>query len=197
MISQMINYMNGKYKDDNFYFTVSAGSSSILVNSDKYPDERILVLYSYDDGEPSFADNYIYYKYQDQFVPLIEEILREAYDHDFKYFYRGAPSISVFNTDDNASFEEFIAKPSSSLSFSVVFAPGFDMGGERAFEEKFSGIFAGRNIIIKDAYIYFPTEIDGYDELAGGNLSKYIMRHNLNYVIALYAGKNTAKFIWK
>lgn len=196
---RMLQYMNNKYKEDNFYYASSGGdSSSILVKSDKFPDERIVVLYSYDydNKADSFADNYIYYRYQDQFVPLIEEVLREAFDYDFKYFYRGAPSIAVFNTNDNATLEEFIAKRSSSLSFSVVFAPGFYIGDERAFEEKFSGIFAGRNIIIKDAYIYFPTENDGYDELAGNNLSKYIMRHKLNYVIALYAGKNDAKFIW-
>ena len=78
-VRKIIDYMNNKYEDDKFHYASSAGSSSVLMSSDKFPDARILVLYSRDNGADSFADNYLYYKYEEQFTQLIEEILREAF----------------------------------------------------------------------------------------------------------------------
>ena len=197
---RVIGHMESKYPDDSFYYEPAdpGGSGSVTVRSGKYPDARIVVLYSNENGAYSFSDNYAYFRYEDEASQLIGQVLADTLRHDFRYYFIGSPATGAFGTGDVSSLDEFVSNPLSSLSFAAVLSPGFHIGGEAEFEARLNNAFKARNIVIKDADLLFAGEDDGYEELGNTGLTNYMHRHSgLKRLTVIEAGTDQAVFIWR
>ena len=122
--NKMVDMMNKKYPDDRFKYYgpfgggAGADSKTIVVNSEKYPDQRIYVRYYNKDGNEVYTDNYMSIVYEDQTRKKISGIL-DGLSKTFRLFY-DTDDYACPNSDGPISFEEYIADKKSNIGFTAI-----------------------------------------------------------------------------
>ncbi len=188
---QMVQQINEKYTDDKFTYKAPFGggagadSKKIIVSSEKYPDEDIFVVYS----ESGYADNYLSVKYQQQTEKLIRDTVDSVLECDYLLFYESDMSACP-NPDGVLSFDEFIEKKESGISFTVV---AKEMVSDKEIFEneiKKAIICAG---ICCTGTIYFDNNSGEYDSLDFEKLSGYLFR-DLYQDVCVFVMDNNESF---
>ena len=112
--------MNEKY-DDVFTYNAPFGGSvgtkskQITVKSEKYPNEKIWVEYSY--SEDKYYDNYVDYKFEAQTKEYLIQLMQSMFGSNATVEY-GVDSGGTRNSyDDSTSFEEYIKGESNPIYF--------------------------------------------------------------------------------
>lgn len=122
---KMMNYINEKY-DDSFTFLntyggrIGADYHKIIVSSEKYPNKEIVVTcYVSDDGE-TYSDNYLSIKYEDDTRACIEEMIKSLYGENCFIYYRPNLLSMPSGASNDMSFDEYIGKATSGISFTAI-----------------------------------------------------------------------------
>lgn len=122
---RMVEYINDKY-DDEFTFEsvygghVGSDNHKIIVSSEKFPGEEIIVFCDASGDEEVYSDNYLGIKFEEQTAELISDTLSEAFGEDpFIYYFPSDYSMTSGASDDT-SFEEYISSPSSGIDFIAI-----------------------------------------------------------------------------
>ena len=197
---QMIEYINGRYEDTFAYYQHANGNygnsqRAILVTSEKYPDAYVTVVYGTVNGVEFINDNYLYFKYREQATIALQEVLENAFDHDFKLFYGNTPPVGTTILAADTTLDEYMSSTASWLSFTVVLAPGYSID-RNAFYENLNQSFASRNIIISSATVRFCDDTDIYKSLNMANLSRFEGTDEGTRLYLDQIGTEKATFVW-
>ena len=122
---KMVRYMNEKYTEDEFFYKAPFGGGSgavykkIIVTSAQYPDKKIYVLYSNQDGKEIYSDNYLGVKYELEVEEQIKKALDKVFDAEYQLYY-SADSSACPNDEGTLSLEEYLSSKEAYIGFNVI-----------------------------------------------------------------------------
>ncbi len=128
---KMVKYINEKY-DDTFEYVKPYGgylgskTKKIIVSSEKYPGYNVYVSYTKSDGQETFSDNYLCVKFYEQTYNYLKDTYQSAFGENIYLYYDFAVSARPKNSSDETTFEEFIAAPSSMVTYMVIIPYAFE-----------------------------------------------------------------------
>jgi hypothetical protein len=195
----MVEYINERYEDDTFEFIRrdTWSNDSIFVSSEKFPDEQIMVSHVTADGRDYFNDDYLYYKFREQATDKIEEILKDALDHEFKLFYsRLSPGNTTYVLPSDISVDDYMSNPNSWLRFSAMVAPEYDISDTSFVADKLKNAFELNNVLLFNASVSFHQDYEVYESLSQENI--HIRRSSVNPRISIfyYRSRQEMEFTW-
>ena len=125
-IDRMVEYINGKYSNDEFSYDHITGGhlgsnvTTIIVSSKEYPNSPIRVMCTVVDGNEVFSDTYLGIKYETETRDYLSHLMEQAFDSN-SYVYYTPDDLGCTKTgSESSSFEEYIADPSSNVHFWAV-----------------------------------------------------------------------------
>lgn len=122
----MIIYINNKYTDDKFTFVSVTGghwgsnTSKIIVSSKNYPEKKIRVVCSEDDGKLIYSDNYLNIKYEKETYEYIKNTLVSCFGDNIYLQYIPSDATSCDKGSGDTTFEEYISSSDTYVYFSAV-----------------------------------------------------------------------------
>jgi len=196
---RMVAYMNERY-DDTFTFeillNIGRETRKISVLSKKFPEDKIRVLYWKTDEGEFFNDDYHHFLFKQQTITKLNEVLTEAFEHDFKMFYNSNIYVGIITMPADITFKEYIANKSSQINFNAVLAPGYDFSDQDAVVNKLRNTLTSHNIKILSASIIFSDDEDEYESLDRSKYSWYSARYTGFCLYILNSGTEKEKIGW-
>ena len=183
LVDKMILHMNEKY-DDTFTFVRVVGQRfgadiyRIIVASEKYPDDNIIVTAQKPENELVITDNYVGVIYQNQTRNEISKLLKDEFGDDVlvKYKAYGYPSTPDF--DENTPFEKYVSDARSGIKFNaivVVDSPTVDV---QNFEDRLRKTF-GSDKICSSGCVYFTDKEEDLNKISDERgFGLYQMQHS-------------------
>ena len=123
-VDSMLAYVNEKYPEDRFQFVditgggVTAGTKTIIVTSQKYPDKEFYVFYYRNEEGKHYSDNYLGVIYADDVRADLEKLLSFA-GGNLKLFY-DPNRFACPNDNGLISYKEYAANKDACIGFSAV-----------------------------------------------------------------------------
>ena len=164
---EMIEYMEDKYGEE-FTFIDSTGGSlgssekQILVSSDRFPGEEILVSH-YDDGisdNGTFCDNYMAFEYEDAVLSGFEAAASAVYGNCTVIYEPVAMPLDP-DVGPDTSLAEYMSDPASNLS-AEIFVSDQQAGDRDAMLESFRGQLQARGLCPGVTLLFVsPDELPG------------------------------------
>lgn len=134
-VDDIVKYMDEKYGADFRYIEPvdsnqpTATSLAVFLEESTHPGKKIFakcVLSAYT-GEKTFSDNYTSYLYEEKTRSLLSSICTEVYP-DAKIRYAvDITSPSSYSSDSMPTFEEYISRTKSSISFLILLSETHDI----------------------------------------------------------------------
>jgi hypothetical protein len=196
----MVEYINERYEDDTFTFyqRYNWDNHSILVTSEKFPNEYIRIAHITSDGRDYFNDNYLYFKFREQATVAITEMLEEVLGHEFKLFYdNNAPYVGTDLLPADILFDDYMSNSASRLRFRAVVAPGYDASNQDTVTKRFKTVIDLLNIAIANSVVHFCIDIEVYESLNVENLNHFVAVIDREPKLRLSSiGTAHEEFIW-
>lgn len=174
---KMVQYMNDKYTDDVFTYKDATGggagadTKTIVVSSEKYPDQNIYVRYM-PNADPAYTDNYLAVVYADQTQKLIREVLDRTLGCDYLLIYE-VSRYACPNTEGVLSFVDYVGSSASCIGFTVV---AKEMVADKSrFETELQNAILDAGICCLGT-IYFDSGSGAFDTLTAAGLSGYTFK---------------------
>lgn len=175
--TKMVQYMNDKYTDDTFTYKDATGggagadAKTIIVSSEKYPDQNIYVRYM-PDTTPEYTDNYLSVIYAAQTKALITDVLDQVLDCDYLLIY-AVSRYACPNADGMLSFADYVGASASCIGFTVV---AKEMVADKAqFEADLEKAIVDAGLCCS-ATIYFDNGSGAFDTLTAEGLAGYTFK---------------------
>ena len=125
LYGQMTDYINQKYKSDNFTFVREFGGRwgspviKTLFRSDKYPELPVCVMCDKNDDD-NYFDNYMAVKYNNTTFNTILDILKGLYGDKVFLCYEAPKLAFTEGSRDDMSFEEYAKELTSAINFTAI-----------------------------------------------------------------------------
>lgn len=171
----LMEYISDKYDDEFTYISVTGGSlgskeNSIIVSSEKYPDNNIIVRRTVmDNGEIVFQDNYMAVVFKEDVEDAINVAVNEVYSN-YKVIYKPTQSPLSQNIGPDTNLNDYLSDTASRL-MAVVF---IDSEGQKENRDenlerfrrslKDNGIIIGASLIFLDGDRVQAINEYNYDE---------------------------------
>ena len=203
---KVVAYMNATYTEDTFEYLkplTGATKGAILMKSQKFPNEEVWGVYDANNSEQPFQDNYVFIKYKEQSMQMIESSLKELLGES-NFVYKD--NSSVYDDKSklrNLSFEEFISNDESRIGFSVVVDTSFLIEDKTVFEQKVAEAFDGVSCT-SSSRIWFSCDQSLFEQLRNNDISwgEYYGtldatgRHDINLDMYLYTSRENT-YEWR
>ncbi len=162
---RIIEYLTGKYDDEFTDITLYGGYNGIKAHKYTARSETLgseVNIVVYDRGKPGerFYDNYLSVKFEDAVAELIRGLLAEALElleEEIYLEYGPNPAAKVDWGCDDTSFSEYIAEPSSYITFSAGVVKTVPISGRKLTEEQLETAFREAGLCCTGR-VYFVDE---------------------------------------
>lgn len=150
----IVKYMNDKYgMSFNYVEPVdanqpTASSLAIFVEEPAHPGTRIFAkcVLSANTGEKNYSDNYTSYLYEEDTRSLLTSISTEVYP-DAKIRYTvDLTSPSSYSGNSMPTFEEYISRTKSSISFMILLSDTHDTSTNKEEAQKLCSLLLERKV---------------------------------------------------
>jgi len=172
----IIRYMNEKYGVTFTYIgpvdanQPTATSLAIFLEEPTHPGKRIFAkcVLSSNTGEKSFSDNYTSYLYEEDTRSLLTSISTKVYP-DAKIRYAvDVTSPSSYSGDSMPSFEEYISRTKSSISFMILLSDTHDTSTNKEEAQKLCSLLMDRKVACS-VTIAYAKEKSQYENFVTDN----------------------------
>lgn len=184
----MVEYLNERYPGDSFKYKgpfgggTGASSKLIIASSENYPDAEVYVSCKHEDDKYIFADNYLAVKYENQTRNKINGLLDDCFGSDVYFSYK-VSSLDFTEGSADMPFEQYIAEPTSGLSFVAVVGVGYSNEDENVTAERIRSVFETSGMTVR-ASVYFDDIPVSELNMQSENLSAYLFKKE--YVAACH-----------
>lgn len=173
-VDDCLEYMKTKYNGDFTYlepydnFQPTARALKIYVQSDQYPDSKILVVEERDyDENILFHDNFVAIKYEQDTGELLTNIATQVYGECrvmYSVHRHGQEGVLPDYFNNSTTFADYIADRKSTITFSVLLPP------EHSIQDKDREINdfyeeCCENKIICIMAVYYVNDLDMYQSM--------------------------------
>jgi hypothetical protein len=174
-VDEILQYMSEKYGEEFTYLEPidsnqpTATSLSIFVESANYPNKKIYAkcIASDNGSEKRFSDNFISIVYEDATKELLTNITTSVYP-DAKINYElSETSASTYSGDGRMTFEEFLSKTASSISYAFILPPEHDNTIYKEESKKLFELFKKNNVVCSVTIAYAEDDMQFEDFLTG------------------------------
>ncbi|BCN30412.1 hypothetical protein [Anaeromicropila herbilytica] len=179
---KLIRYMDKKYAEKFEYVSPYGGklgskTTKILVKSDKFPEETILVQRTKEkDGDYVYRDNYTAFLLRGELRSLLTDITGYVFESsEYKLFYNVTLNALPENYDNNTSMEEYTSNGNSLIDFTIVLNSNVDESRKEQYVEKL-GKELEKNHIVSSFSIYFANDNHTFDMLSYKNINDFLMK---------------------
>ena len=166
-VDEILQYMSDKYGENFTYIEPidinqpTASSLAIFVENKNYPNKKIYAKCILDNGEKKFFDNFLTYIYEDDTREILTELSKSVYpDAQIRYSlgnYNTSPS--SYSNDGESTFEEYLSRTRSSISYVIVLPSSHDDTIYKGEVEKLRELFEENKVVCSVSIIYLKDDL--------------------------------------
>ena len=166
-VDDIVNYMTDKYGVEFNYLEPvdnnqpTASSLAVFLETSDYPGERIFAkcVVSANTGEKTFSDNYTSYLYEEDTRSLLTTLTKSVYP-DAKIRYAiSLTAPSSYSSDSKPTFEEYISRTKSSISYTILLADDHDTSVSKEESEQLCSLLKDNKVACSITIAYAQDDL--------------------------------------